>query len=208
MFTKSGTNGREVARRLVTSRVGGIMDQEYSLICSRTRPVLVGLACALAAGIAAADGTSGGRFAVWAIGLADGYVIMEHQAPTIHVTADDVAQGVVQVRGGSRLVIATDSPAGYIVDFHTRSAWFKAVEIDGIGSAVELGPAGGTVVQRDAAAGRRVIAVNYRFVLAPDATPGTYAWPLDMIVRAPVSSDLESPGGASRFVTIGGRAEP
>ena len=115
--------------------------------------MLMGLACVLAPGIAAADGAPRAAFAAWAIGLADGYVIMEHQAPTIHVTADDVAQGVVQVRGGSRFVITTDSPAGYTVDFHTRGALFQAVKIDGNGSAVELGPAGGTVVQREAAAG-------------------------------------------------------
>ena len=183
MFIKSGTNGQDVARHLITSRVSEIMDQKYALIWNRIKAMFVGFACTLAAGIAAADGTSDGRFAVWAIGLADGYVFMEHQAPTIHVTADDVAQGVVQVRGGSRFVITTDSPAGYTVDFHTRGALFQAVGIDGIGRAVELGPAGGTVVQPDAAAGRRVIAVNYRFVLAPDATPGTYAWPLEMVVR-------------------------
>ena len=170
--------------------------------------VVVALACALAAGIAAADGASRSQFAVWAIGLSDGYVMMEHQAPVIHVTADDVAQGVVQVRGGSRFVITTHSPTGYTVDFFTRGALFQAVGIDGIGRAVELGPAGGTVVQREAAAGRRVIAVNYRFILTPDAIPGIYAWPLEMVVRATVSSDLARASGARRLVTISGRAEP
>ena len=170
--------------------------------------VFVGFACTLAAGIAAAGDTSRGQFAVWAIGLPDGYVMMEHQAPTIQVTADDVAKGVVQVRGGSRFVITTHTPTGYTVDFFTGGALFQAVGIDGIGCAVELGPTGGTVVQQEVAAGRRVVAVDYRFVLAPGTTPGTYAWPLEIVVRGPVSSDLECSSGASRLLTIGGSAEP
>ena len=169
---------------------------------------VVGVACALVTGVAAADGTARGQFAVWAVGLPNGYVMMEHQAPTIHVTADDVAQGVVQVRGGSRLVITTHAPSGYTVDFHTRGALFQAVQIDGIGRAVEFGPTGGTVVQREAVSGRRVVVVDYRFLLAPGAPPGTYAWPLDLVVRGVAASDLQLAGSDRRHVTLSARAEP
>ena len=170
--------------------------------------VFVGFACTLAAGIAAAGDTSRSQFAVWAIGLPDGYVMMEHQAPTIQITADDVAKGVVQVQGGSRFVITTRMPTGYTVDFFTRGALFQAVGIDGIGRAVELGPTGGTVVQQEAAAGRRVVAIDYRFVLAPGTTPETYAWPLALAVRGIVTSDLQRLGRHSRQVILSGRVEP
>ena len=149
----------------------------------------VGLASALVTGIAAADGTPRGQFAVWAIGLPDGYVVMEYQPEVIHVTADDVTRGVVQVRGGSRLVITVDSPTGYAVDFVARGKLFRSVKVAGIGSAVELGPTGGTVVEREAAAGRRVLALDYQFILAPDARPGTYAWPLELAVRKVATRD-------------------
>lgn len=170
--------------------------------------VLVALACALAAGIAAADGAPRGQFAAWAIGLPDGYVMMEYQAPVIHVTADDVARGVVEVRGGSRLVITTRSPAGYAVDFYTNGKLFQAVEIDGIGNAVALGTTGGTVVQQQAAAGRHVVALNYRFVLTPGTAPGTYAWPLELAVRGTGTRDLQHLAGEHRNTMLGGRTEP
>ena len=106
-----------------------------------------GVGFALVTGIAAADGAPCGRFAAWAIGLPDGYVIMEYQAPVVQVTVDDAARGVVEVRGGSRLVIMTRTPAGYAVDFYTHGRLFQSVQIDGIGNAVALGATGGTVVR-------------------------------------------------------------
>lgn len=161
----------------------------------------VGLACALVASVAAADGAARGPVAAWAIGLPDGYVVMEYQAPVIQVSAEDVARGVVEVRGGSRLVITTRSPAGYALDFVNRGTVFQAVEIDGIGNAVARGATGGTVVQQQAAAGTRVVALNYRFTLAPGTAPGTYAWPLELTVRGAVTSDLQRPSGDRRQVT-------
>ncbi len=168
----------------------------------------VGVACALVTGIAAADGAPRGQFAAWAIGLPDGYVMMEYQAPEIQVTAEDVERGVVEVRGGSRLVITTRSPAGYALDFFNRGTLFQAVEIDGIGDAIELGPRGGTVVQREGTVGKRVVALNYRFALAPGTTPGTYAWPLELVVRGVGASNLQRLSGDPRQVTQTGRAEP
>jgi hypothetical protein len=47
------------------------------------------------------------------------------------------------------------------------------------------------VVQQDSVAGRRVISVGYRFVLAPDVVPGSYAWPLTMRARGRVSGHVE-----------------
>ena len=164
--------------------------------------LLMGLACVLAPGIAAADGAPRAAFAAWAIGLPDGYIMMEYQAAVIEVTAEDVARGVVEVRGGSRLIITTRSPAGYAVDFYPNGKLFQPVQIEGIGSAGDLGATDGTAVQREVAAGRCVIVLNYRFLLAPGAAPGTYAWPLEMVVRQMVSSDVARPSGAFRFVTV------
>ena len=173
-------------------------------------PVLLwcaAFACALVAGAAAAGDASLARSGVWAIGLPDGYVIMEHQAAVIEVTAEDVAMGVVEVRGGSRFMITTHAPARYAVDFFTRRGFFQAVGIGGIGRPAELGPTGGTVDHREATVGKRVIRVDYRFVLPSDTTPGTYEWPLQMSVRGTVPSDLRHPGGDGRLVTMGAPGE-
>jgi len=167
-----------------------------------------GVGVALVSGIAAANGASCGQFAAWAIGLPDGYVMMEYQAPVVQVTADDVARGVVEVRGGSRLVIITRTPVGYTVNFYTHGRLFQSVQIDGIGNAVTLGTTGGTVVQQQAATGRRAVSLNYRFTLAPGTTPGTYAWPLELAVRGAGTRALQHLAVDRRNVMPGEHAEP
>jgi len=156
-------------------------------------------------GFAAADSTPHGQFAVWAIGLPNGYVIMEHQAQAVRVTADDVMRGMVDVQSGTRIVITTTEPSGIAVDFRSPGKLFRAVQIDGIGSGMQFGPAGGTIIESQATAGRRVVTVNYRFILAPDTNPGTYAWPLTLAVRAPALRDLASLTGAHNTVTNSAR---
>ena len=168
----------------------------------RLRMLCMSLFCLVFTGIAAAQDAPR---AAWAIGLPDGYVIMEHQASAIEVSPEDVARGVVEVRGGSRLVIVTSAPSRYALDFFIRGAVFQPIEIDGIGAAIELSPRGGTVAQRQAA-GRRVIELNYRFVLAPGTPPGTYTWPLDLAVRSPVTVDLRHLARDRRDVALSGRA--
>jgi hypothetical protein len=153
------------------------------------------LACAVSAGSAVA----GGPLQVWAIGLPNGYVVMEHQARVLDVSAEDAANGVVEVRGGSRLVITLKCPAGYAVDLRAHSGVVQAASIEAIGRTVELESNGGVLVQPAAAAGRHVVTIDYRFVLAPDTVPGTYAWPLDLWVRALLSTDRDLPNVAQRL---------
>jgi hypothetical protein len=152
------------------------------------RVMLAGWVFLVAAGAACAADSA--PLAVWVIGLPHGYIVMEHQVAVLHVTADDVARGVLEVRDGSRLVITTHSVTGYVVDFSPRSRLFEAVRIEGIGGPVELGGMGGAVVERDALAGRRVVPIHYRFILAPGTTVGTHAWPLQVGVRALVDEPL------------------
>jgi hypothetical protein len=142
--------------------------------------ILLGVVCALVTGSAAPQGPT---LAVWAIGLPHGYIVMEHQAKVIDVTSEDVERGFVHVAGGSRLIVATRSQGDYALHFARRGALFRSVKIEGIGRTVELGAQGGTVVQRDMPAGKAVVALNYRFQLAPATVPGTYAWPLEVVAR-------------------------
>ena len=163
--------------------------------------------CALVAGAATAGDDTRGAFAVWAIGLPDGYVVMERQGRVIQVSAEHAAQDAVRMRREPRFVLVTHAPAEYAVDFHVSSALMRAVGIEGIGEAVRLGTAGGTAAQPQATLGRRDIVVDYRFVLPPDAIPGVYAWPLQMDVRRLAPTDPERAGGVRRLLTISARAE-
>lgn len=167
----------------------------------------MGLACALVTGVAAAGDISSGQFAVWAVGLPSGSFVMESQDAVIRVTLEDVACGAVEVRGGTRLVVTTDPQAGYAVDIASDSSFFQAVQIRGIGSTADLGPHGGILVQRESPAGRRVVALDYRFVLAPGTTPGTYAWPLRLAVRGLLPNDLQRPSEDRRQLASSGCAE-
>ena len=142
-----------------------------------------GAALALVPCITVAGGSAPGSFAVWAIGLPDGYIIMEHQENVIHVTAADVARGVVEVRGGSRFVVTAHSASRYSLNLFHRGALFQSVHIAGLNRAAVLGPAGTLVAHQDVEAGRRVISLDYRFMLSPGTVPGTYAWPLELAAR-------------------------
>lgn len=144
------------------------------------------LTCALAPGVSWGD-----RLAVWAVGLPSGNFTMAYQAAVIRITEEDIARGTVEVSGGSRLVVATDSPEEYALRFSLRSDLFRGVRIDGIGSTVELTALGGTVVRRDPATGRREIALSYRFILASDAAPGLYPWPLELSVGGSPARGLQ-----------------
>ena len=144
---------------------------------------LVGAVLALVSCFAVAEGTARGSFAVWAIGLPNGYIIMEHQETVIYVTAADVARGVVEVRGGSRYTVMTHAPGRYSLSLFHRGALFQSVHIAGLNRAAVLGPVGALVAHQDVEAGGRVISLDYRFTLAPGTTPGTYAWPLELAAR-------------------------
>lgn len=154
------------------------------------------LGCLLAAGEgAAADGEPRAPMRVWAIGLPNGYVLMEHQAPVLHITAEDVARGEVEVHSGTRIAVATSSPGGFAADFQVHSPMIRATGITGIGNPVEIGARGGTAIEPATAASRRSVTIDYCFVLAPDARPGSYPWPLEIAVRALPPE----PGGAESF---------
>ena len=65
-----------------------------------------------------------------------------------------------------------------MLTFNAMPGLFKSVQVTGLGSQVELGAEGGAVVHR--AVGREPVTlqVGYRFVLAADAQPGNYPWPI------------------------------
>ena len=89
-------------------------------------------ACALIAGVATAGDASLAQSGVWAIGLPDGYIVMEPRARVIQVTAEGVMQGTPRQRSASRIFTVTRPSAAYTVDFHVSSALLRAVGIEGI----------------------------------------------------------------------------
>jgi hypothetical protein len=173
---------------------------------SGVRVVRAGLASLFFAGIAAAADTPREPFTVWAIGLSNGYIVMEHQARVVHVTAEDAARGVVEVRGGSRLIVTTHAPSRYALDFSNQSTVFRPIGIKGAGK-VGLSPKGASAGQQQPA-GRRVLALDYEFALAPGTRPGVYPWPLALTVRSVTRGGTGETAGSDGDVVLTGQAEP
>lgn len=144
------------------------------------------LSCLIGAGPVLADHQPprAGR-AAWAIGLPNGYVILEHQVRSIEITPADIVSGKVEVRAGSRLAFVARTPGGAVVDFHFRCDWPLEVRILGLASPIVLPGHGGTTQQLATVPGRHVVTLDYQFQLAPEMAPGTYAWPLQITVRKP-----------------------
>jgi hypothetical protein len=166
------------------------------------------IVCAMGSGTSLAEGPLRASFAVWAVGLPNGYVVMERQAQALEISEEDVRRGEIYVREGSRLIVVTWSSGGYAADFSSNGTPFRSVRVEGIGHAVELGAAGGTVVEPDASAGRHAITVDYHFALAPDTKPGTYAWPLQMAVRRPGPGEYPNAIELTHRLAMQARAGP
>jgi hypothetical protein len=139
---------------------------------------------------AAAQRIPANQFSAWAIGLPNGYVFMEHQTAAVTVTAADVARGETEVDGGTRIIVTLTEPSDIALDFRSSGSIFPAVAVRGPDRTVTFGGGGGTLLTRIAASGRCILSINYRFSIAPDTVPGTYAWPLAMAVRKPATVDL------------------
>jgi hypothetical protein len=144
---------------------------------------MAGMACALCASATLAQDGTKPSFAVWAIGLPDGFVTMEHQVSSIKVTTEDVARGEVRVRAGSRIVVKTRYPVPHAVEIRVRLSFASAMSMEGLPRTVDLGARETAVVLMHSIAGRQVYDLDYRFALAPGVIPGTYAWPLQIAIR-------------------------
>ena len=70
------------------------------------------------------------------------------------------------------------------MEFHPVGNLFESVRVGGLGNPVQIGPDGGTIVQRGPLPPNFAHELSFRFTLHPDAQPATYPWPLQLSVRA------------------------
>ncbi len=106
------------------------------------------------------------------------------QAPALTITADDVVRGYVDINAASNFYVATNTLDGYRIAFRAFGSNFRNVIVTGLKAPLELGAGGGNEVRVDSNGRRTDYQLNYRFVLAPDAQPGSYQWPLEISVRS------------------------
>jgi hypothetical protein len=107
----------------------------------------------------------------------------EYQASEIDISARDVARGYVDVPVGSRFTVEVTKNASYEIDFYPRVDLFDTVEIDGLGTPLQIGADGGTFVATSLESRTTSASLGYRFILNEHARPGHYPWPLALQVR-------------------------
>lgn len=106
------------------------------------------------------------------------------QPASLTLTPDDIARGYVELPAACEVAVQNNSPGGYLVVLSSESPFVQSTLLRGLGADVQWGPAGGTLAQPAAGRGmsRQTLALSYRFVLSPEAHPGSYAWPVRLAV--------------------------
>lgn len=177
------TSGRRLGEELV--KAGFVQRSVVSRALRIQRRIVFGAITTLAAAtitpVSAAALRS--QIAVSAVVPAQTVAQLLQNPSQITITAADIARGYVEVPTGTRLQVTSNNREGYAIDFFPRLPIFKSVRIITPAGSGQLGPDGGTVVERGQSGRNLRLDVSYRFDLTDQVTPGTYAWPLAMNVR-------------------------
>lgn len=152
---------------------------------------LTGYALAVAIGLtpfvnwipAAEAGQPSAAIPVSATVLAYAKMQTEHQTAQLTIGKADIARGYVEVSDALRFSVKTNSLSGYLLVFHPVGNLFESLQIDGLGTTVQLGSDGGDIVQRGAVTAQLSHTLSFRFNLSHNVTPGNYPWPLQLSVR-------------------------
>jgi hypothetical protein len=109
------------------------------------------------------------------------------QVTDVLVTEGDVQRGYVEIRGASVLSILHNTPYFLVFDgggASDRGSPFVAAEVGGLGAGLVVASVGTSLVRRPLErAGKETIGLRYRLILAPDARPGVFSFPLRISVR-------------------------
>jgi hypothetical protein len=143
------------------------------------RVALIVGACCVSAGAKDAH-TS---FTVGATVRAVASIQLDSMPSVLHVSARDAARGYSEVAEAAQLSINSNSQSGYALEFLTVAPIFSEVIVQGLGSDVDLGAEGGSVVQRGPAPRPVRLALKFRFMLAHGIVAGDYPWPMRFAVR-------------------------
>lgn len=104
--------------------------------------------------------------------------------PVIEISPRDIERGYVEVLNPMELDVHSNSRNGYVLNVLPRTNLFTQVEVRGLDSRVELGPDGGTVVQRwNPHQRRQQLSLTYRFMLNHGVQPGRYPWPVQLVIE-------------------------
>lgn len=184
---RQNTSGRPLGEELIAAGHIEPLELERSLHVQRKLvAAMLALVLVFASGSRSSPAYAGQQqnsLQVMAVVQPSVRVKSEYQATEIEVTSEDIARGYVDVRVGTRFRVRITKNSSYAVDIYPRLDIFTAVTIDGLGSPMQIGPNGGTIVVGRGKASIALAMLGYRFVLNENARPGRYPWPLALHVR-------------------------
>src|SRR5712691_873566 len=102
---------------------------------------------------------------------------VDSQPAAIEVSATDVARGYVEVPQAVLFHVRSNAINGYTVQFDPMSYPFSRADINWGNTMATVG-ADGTWLRQPYQQGTTTGSLNVRLTLAPDATAGSYAWPV------------------------------
>jgi hypothetical protein len=181
------SSGRRLGDELIADGHANSAQVKHGLQLQRK---LTGYALAVAIGLipfanwlpAAQAGQMSAAMPVSVSVLAYAKIQTEHQTRQINISAADIARGYVEVHDALRFSVHTNSRSGYLLAFYPIGALFESVQVDGLGSTVQLGQDGGDIVQRGTSS-QLNHELSFRFNLSQNVIPGRYPWPLQLTVR-------------------------
>jgi len=108
---------------------------------------------------------------------------VESQPPSLVLTEADLARGYVEVPAVSRIRVRSNDPNGYLLAFDVTAGPFTAIEVTGLGPAARISANGGWLARPFTGTQPVTSELTYRFLLASNVQPGTYAWPVSVSAR-------------------------
>jgi hypothetical protein len=99
---------------------------------------------------------------------------------SLAVSADDVARGYVEVDEPVTIDVRTNSAAGAVLGFSLQSPMVSSVTLNGTSNGVVVSETGANMHLAKQGKGLETqsVSLRVRVVLAPQAQPGTLAWPI------------------------------
>jgi len=106
------------------------------------------------------------------------------QPASVEVTQSDIQRGYIDVPAAVAFQVRSNAREGYSLQFEPVSAPFAQAKVTWDNSTASVGADGSWLThgyQQGTALGK----LDVRLVLAPDATPGSYSWPVRFAAGSP-----------------------
>jgi len=102
---------------------------------------------------------------------------LDSQPASVEITASDIARGYVDLPSAVSFHVRSNARNGFAVEFQPVGGPFSGARVSWGNTMATVGSDSSWIAQ-PYQQGTTTGVMSVRFTLAPDATPGTYGWPL------------------------------